>query len=168
MLQIRRYRPEDHDAVWNLHNIALWQVGAHAGNGPWDNDLHNIEEEYLNNGGEFLVGILEGQIVTMGALKPISEGKAEVKRMRVHPDHQRRGFGQQILNALEARATELGYRTLALDTAVIQTAAQQLYLRNGFHEVGRTVLTGFDAILFEKDIAPTEPPTARKTNEANL
>ena len=56
MLQIRRYGPEDHDAIWNLHNVALWQVGAHAGNGPWDDDLHNIEEAYLNKGGEFLVG----------------------------------------------------------------------------------------------------------------
>jgi GNAT superfamily N-acetyltransferase len=156
MLQIRRYTSEDHGAVWNLHNIALWQVGAHAGNGPWDNDLHNIEEAYLNNGGEFLVGVLDGQIVAMGALKRISEEKAEVKRMRVHPDHQRRGFGQQILYALEARAKELGYRTLALDTAVIQTAAQQLYLKNGFQETGRTVLVGFDAILFEKQLLPPQ------------
>jgi ribosomal protein S18 acetylase RimI-like enzyme len=153
MLQIRRYRPQDHDAVWNLHNVALWQVGAHAGNGPWDDDLHNIEGVYLNNGGEFLVGLLDAQIVAMGALKRISDEKAEVKRMRVHPDYQRRGFGQIILDALEARAIELGYRTLALDTAVVQTAAQQLYLKNGFHETGRTVLAGFDAILFEKQIS---------------
>src|SRR6266568_4704196 len=128
MLELRQYRPTDHDEVWNLHNVALWQVGAHAGNGPWDNDLHKIEEVYLNNGGEFLEGLLDGQIVAMGALKRISEDKAEVKRMRVHPDYQRRGFGQEILSVLEARAKELGYRTLTLDTAVVQTAAQQLYL----------------------------------------
>src|SRR4051794_18882364 len=120
MLQIRRYQSGDHDQVWNLHNIALWQVGAHAGNGPWDNDLHDIEEVYLNNGGEFLVGVLDGQIVAMGAIRRITPDKAEVKRMRVHPDHQRRGFGRQILTALEDRARELGYHTLTLDTALIQ------------------------------------------------
>ena len=39
-----------------------------------------------------------------------------------------------------------------LDAAVVQTAAQQLYLKNGFRETGRTVLAGFDAILFDKQI----------------
>ncbi|MEO8288013.1 MAG: GNAT family N-acetyltransferase [Chloroflexota bacterium] len=153
MLQIRRYRAEDHDEVWNLHNAALWKVGAHAGNGSWDDDLHRIEEVYLDNGGEFLVGLLDGRVIAMGAIKRSSPERAEVKRMRVHPDHQRKGLGQQILSALQARAIELGYTTLHLDTAVIQTAAQQLYLKNGFHETGRTVLAGFDAILFEKTIA---------------
>ena len=152
MLQIRRYEPQDHDEVWDLHNLALWQVGAHAGNGPYDDDLHHIESVYLHNGGEFLVGLLDGKIVAMGALRRITEQKAEVKRMRVHPAYQRKGFGQLILSALESRARELGYIALALDTAVIQTAAQQLYLKNGYRETGRTVLSGFDAILFEKEL----------------
>ena len=152
-LVIRRYKQDDHDAVWELHNIALWKVGAHAGNGPWDDDLHKIEEVYLDNGGEFLVGLLAGRILAMGAIRRVTGEKAEVKRMRVHPDYQRRGLGQQILTALEARAREIGYRTLVLDTAVVQTAAQQLYLKNGFREIGRTVLAGFDAILFEKQLS---------------
>jgi ribosomal protein S18 acetylase RimI-like enzyme len=153
MLLIRRYEPKDHQAVWDLHNLALWKVGAHAGNGPWDDDLHKIEEVYLGNGGEFLVGLLDGKIVAMGAIRRVTGDKAEVKRMRVHPDYQRRGLGQHILTALEARARDLGYRTLVLDTAVVQTAAQQLYLKNGFRETGRTVLAGFDAILFEKQLS---------------
>ena len=148
-LHIRRYESRDHDQVWELHNVALWQVGAHAGNGPWDEDLHRIEQVYLNDG-EFLVGEVDGGIVAMGALRRSGEDSAEIKRMRVHPDHQRRGYGQLILSALEQRARELGYRRLHLDTAVVQTAAQALYLRNGYREVGRTVLAGFDAILYEK------------------
>ncbi len=152
MLEIRQYLSRDHDEVWDLHNVALRQIAAHAGNGPWDNDLHNIQTIYLDNGGEFLVGLLDGQIVAMGAIRRLADHKAEVKRMRVHPNHQRKGFGQQILSALEFRAEELGYSALSLDTAVIQTAAQQLYLKNGFHETGRTVLAGFDAVLFEKGL----------------
>jgi GNAT superfamily N-acetyltransferase len=153
MLHIRRYEAPDHAQVWDLHNLALRQVGAHAGNGAWDDDFHKIEQAYLNSGGEFLVGALEdGRIVAMGAFRRITADKAEVKRMRVHPEFQRHGFGQQILTALEARAREMGYHILCLDTAVIQTAAQQLYLKNGYHETGRTVLAGFDAILFEKQL----------------
>jgi hypothetical protein len=59
--------------------------GAHLGNGPWDDDLHEIEAAYLRSGGEFLVGVLDGKVVAMGTLRRISPGKAEIKRMRVGP-----------------------------------------------------------------------------------
>lgn len=151
-LTIRRYRPEDHDAVWELHNVALHQVGAHAGNGPWDDDLHDIERVYIDAGGEFLVGELDGRIVAMGAIRPLGEGRAEVKRMRVHPDYQRRGFGQAILTALEETARRAGFRILTLDTTVKQVAAQRLYEKNGFRPVHRAVLAGFECIIYEKEI----------------
>ena len=41
--------------------------------------------------------------------------------MRVHPEFQRRGFGQRILEALEKRAKELGYKEIQLDTIVKET-----------------------------------------------
>lgn len=114
MLQIRRYRSEDQQTVWELHNLALQQVGAHAGNGPWDDDLHDIERIYIDAGGEFLVGEIGGKIVAMGAIRPTSKTRAEVKRMRVCPQHQRRGFGQAILAELEATAKRLGFEILHL------------------------------------------------------
>ena len=147
---IRRYEEADHDAVWEVHNLALDQVGAHVGNGPWDDDLHRIEDVYLRRGGEFLVGVCDGRVVAMGALRRIGARDARITRMRVHPDCQRRGFGQAVLSRLEARAAELGYAALSLETTVQQTAAQRLYLKNGYVETGRTRLHGFDVILYEK------------------
>jgi RimJ/RimL family protein N-acetyltransferase len=58
-----------------------------------------------------------------------------------------------MLDALERRARELSFRTLHLDTTVSQIPAQQLYLKNGFQEVGRVRLGGLDCILYEKDIS---------------
>ncbi len=43
--------------MWDLHNLALEHAGAHAGSGPWDDDLSAIRETYLEGGGEFLVGV---------------------------------------------------------------------------------------------------------------
>jgi len=153
-LEIRRFRRGDHDAVFALHNLALHQVGAHVGNGPWDDDLHHIPEVYLDSGGEFLVGLLDGRIVAMGALVPEAGRRAKITRMRVHPDVQRRGFGQAILGRLEARAAEIGVAALWLDTTVGQTAAQALYRKNGYAETGRTRLHGFRVILYEKKLPP--------------
>jgi GNAT superfamily N-acetyltransferase len=149
MLRIRRYKAEDREEVQALHKLALEQVGVYIGSGRWDSDLDDIEGVYLK-GGEFLVGECEGRIVAMGAFRRTSPERAELKRMRVHPDFQKRGFGQKILDALEKKARELGYTTLHLDTAVKQVAAQKLYAKNGYRETGRTVLGGFDAILYEK------------------
>jgi ribosomal protein S18 acetylase RimI-like enzyme len=152
-LAIRRYRPADHDSVWAVHNLALHQVGAHVGNGPWDDDLHHLGEVYLAAGGEFFVGECDAQVVAMGALRRLAAERAEVARMRVHPDYQRRGFGQAILSRLEARAAELGYTVLSLGTTVQQTAAQRLYEKNGYAETGRTRMLGFDVIRYEKRLA---------------
>ena len=152
MMKIRRYRSTDRDAVWELHNVALLQIGAHAGNGPWDDDLHRIEAEYVTTGGEFFVGIANGRIIAMGALLRHSAGQASIRRMRVHPDVQRRGLGRQMLSALEQRAAELGFRTLTLDTTVQQVPAIQLYTRSGYKEVGRSRKAGFEVVEFQKKI----------------
>jgi len=148
--EVRRYQQADHGAVWDLHNLALNQVGAHAGNGPWDDDWHHIEAIYLHDHGEFLVGTLDGQVVAMGALKRVDPEIAEIKRMRVHPAFQRRGFGRAILQTLERRATELGYHILRLDTTTRQEAAQAFYTQNGYRQVGRGRYGAFELFLYEK------------------
>jgi ribosomal protein S18 acetylase RimI-like enzyme len=149
MLILRRYQKSDISAVWELHNLALSHVGANAGNGPWNNDLHQVEEVYLQDG-EFVVGLLDGRLIAMGALRPTSNVHAEIKRMRVHPVFQKQGFGQQILDYLEARAVELGFKVLHLDTTVQQVAAQKFYTKNGYREVDRKLWRGMTMIFYEK------------------
>ena len=153
MIHLRQYRKEDHDEVWDLHNTALNEISAHAGNGPWDDDLHKIEEVYLRPGGEFLVGILNEEIVAMGALKRTDNNRFQIIRMRVKPGFQRQGYGRAILKELERKAKELGgYSILHLDTTVQQTAAQRLYEQHGYTEVRRGIIEGFDCIFYEKKI----------------
>ena len=154
-LRIRRYVDADHEQMWNLHNLALDDVGAHAGNGPWDDDLHKIDEVYLR-GGEFLLGFLDRQIVAMGALKKTSDDRAEIKRIRVHPEHQRQGFGQSILLALENHAAELCFSVVHLDTTIQQPAAQALYVQNAYTELCRKQLGAFECIFFEKQLGLIE------------
>lgn len=150
-LHIRRYRPEDHAAVLELHETALRQTGAFIEDPEMDRDMHGIEASYLSDG-EFLVGVVDGQIVAMGALRKTSPGWAEVKRMRVARDHQSLGFGQAVLDALERRAVELGYTDLHLDTGVNLEAARSLYERNGYREARRGKVGPFDCVFYEKSL----------------
>ncbi|MEM7539512.1 MAG: GNAT family N-acetyltransferase [Chloroflexota bacterium] len=155
-LIIRPYQASDYEAVWGLHNRSLNAVNAHGGNGSWDNDIHNIEKIYQRDGGEFLVGYYQGALVAMGALLPvpsdISPDTGEICRMRVSPDYWRRGFGQQILTALEQKACEYGYHMLRLDTTTRQDAAQKLYKKNGYVEVERERWHEFILIYMEKQL----------------
>ncbi len=161
MLTIRRYTPADRPAVEFLHVFAMQETGAYLGRGPWDDDIYAIEEHYLDNHGEFLLGECDGLLVAMGALKRTSPERAEIKRMRVHPDYQGRGYSQLILDELEARARALGYQTLHLDTSILQLPAQKLYEKNGFREVGRDkyqqevdrdTYQQLEVILYEKQL----------------
>ena len=162
MFTLRRYTPADREAVEYLHVSVIQQAGAYLGRGPWDDDVYAIEETYLNNQGEFLIGEWDSLFVAMGALRRTTPERAEIKRMRVHPDYQGRGLGQIILSELEARARALSYTTLHLDTSVLQVPAQKLYEKNGFCEVGRDNYNGLEVILYEKQLEEQsslqEPP----------
>jgi len=149
-LTVRRFEPADRVAVRNLHDEALHDVGAHLGDGPWDSDLDAIESVYLQDGGEFLVGVLEGEVVAMGALRRDPDGQAWITRMRVSPHLQGRGIGQTLLDGLHRRAAELGYGTLHLDTTVGQVAAQRLYKKNGYRETGRGTVGPFRCLYYER------------------
>ena len=152
MFTLRRYTPADREAVEYLHVHAIEQAGAYLGRGSWDDDVYAIEETYLNNHGEFLIGEWNGVFVAMGALRRTGSERAEIKRMRVLPAYQGRGLGQIILSELEARARALGYKTLHLDTSVVQLPARRLYEKNGFREVGRDRYQGLEVILYEKEL----------------
>jgi ribosomal protein S18 acetylase RimI-like enzyme len=167
VLAIRRYEPRDHDAIWQLHRLGVEQTGADLGLGPWDDDLRSpaaVAATYLVDGGDFLIGVIGTQPIAIGALRPL-RGYVEIKRMRVHPEWQRRGYGQSMLERLEARACELGYSLVRLDTTTLQVAAIAMYRKNGYTEIGRRQHGPLEEILFEKHvIVPTS--TSMDTNDA--
>jgi len=156
MLSLRSCEPRDYDAVWALHHEALDGVGANAGPGPWDDDLRDIEKVYLHAGGDFLVGECDGAVVAMGALRRTGPDRAEIRRMRVSGAHQRRGFGRQLLEALERRALALGCTVVHLDTTSGQAAARRFYESAGYHEVGRGSEGRFEVIFYEKRLTREE------------
>jgi ribosomal protein S18 acetylase RimI-like enzyme len=151
-VKIRRYQDEDNMQVKNLHRLALESTDAFADSGKWDADLDNIHEVYIKKG-EFLVGLVDGKVILMGALRPLSKNVVEMKRVRVHPDFQRQGLGQAMIELLERGAKELGFKTIQLDTTVNQTGAQKLYEKNGYVEIRReTEGWPMEVIFYKKEL----------------
>ena len=148
---IRRYQAQDIEEVKRLHYSGLAQFGAEAD--PYhDNDLDDIEGIYINNHGDFLVGIVDDKIVAMGALKKVSSNQGEIKRVRVHRDYQKQGYGQKMLSFLIETAVGLGYTELRLDTIAGNTAAERLFTRLGFQETRRGQVGKYDLIFYKKTL----------------
>src|SRR6266481_1703827 len=70
-----------------------------------------------------------------GALRPIDEETAEMKRLYVRPQFRQRGFGRLLSERLIEDAQQIGYRRIYLDTHLSMTAARSLYARLGFVEI---------------------------------
>lgn len=151
-VHIRRIVSRDVPAVICLHHAALHAAGAHAGPGPWDEDLEDVLPVYVDSGGEFLVAELGALIVGMGALRRIDDQTAELKRMRVLPRWQGYGVGRAVAEALVASAEQLCFRRLILDTTASQVAAIGLYRSLGFSQTGTAVVAGMESMLFAMNL----------------
>jgi GNAT superfamily N-acetyltransferase len=108
--------------------------------------------------GTFLVAWLDGGPAGCGAVKPLhlDTAKGEIKRMYTVPTARRRGVSRALLEALEVRAAELGYRELQLETGLAQPEAVALYESHGWHRI--TPYGAYrhspQSVCFAKAIAP--------------
>lgn len=85
--------------------------------------------------GVYLVAYADGKPVACGALRPIDETVAEVRRMFVTTDLRRRGLAHAMLRELETRAAALGYTFMRLETGNRQLSAIALYEKLGFKRI---------------------------------
>jgi putative acetyltransferase len=74
------------------------------------------------------------QVVGVGALKTLDDVRGEVKSMRTHPDHLRKGVAAALLERIVAEARVLGLRVLSLETGsgAAFEPALALYHKRGF------------------------------------
>ncbi len=151
-MNIRRYTINDNNSVWDLHNRALNAVGAHGGNGKWDDDLKNIDNIYIKMGGEFLIMEEDNKIIGMGALLRKSRDIGEIKRMRIEPKLQGHGLGSMLLTRLLEIGKECGIKKFVLDTTIQQLSAQRLYEKFGFVKVKTALVGKYEVLFYEKDV----------------
>lgn len=76
----------------------------------------------------------KGALAGIGALKALGEGQGEIKSMRTHLDHLRKGVAAALLEHIIAEAQQRGYRRLSLETGSGEAfePALALYRKRGF------------------------------------
>jgi len=151
-MRLIRYRPEYQEPMLELHRGAIEGFALGMSQQQDEADLMAVEEVYLRNGGEFLVGLVGDRLVAMGGFKWLSEGLAELRRMRIAPGLQGRGYGTTLLRELERRAFQSGVRMLWLQTARQRPLTLQFYRKHGYQETGRGFYGAVETVRFSKTL----------------
>ncbi len=105
---------------------------------------------------DLFVARVEGRVVgpvqLISATMPNQPHRADVAKLLVHPDARRRGLGRTLMQALEARASDLGKTLLVLDTRSSDPSLV-LYQGMGFQIAGE--IPGYCRNPFENRCEPT-------------
>jgi len=99
-------------------------------------DLNDIQANYFDNGGIFLVMAEGEQLLGTGAIWRLDEGVCELKRLWFRLQFHGRGYGYRMMQELWIVARAKGYKKMRLQTdRKFQTRAVAFYQRLGFYEI---------------------------------
>ena len=99
-------------------------------------DMDDIQKNYFENGGIFLVMTNDAEMIGTGAIRYFAEGVCELKRLWLLQEYQGKGLGYQMIQELFSVARSTGYRQVILETdPIAQKRAYDLYKRLGFRDL---------------------------------
>ncbi|MBV8857188.1 MAG: GNAT family N-acetyltransferase [Acidobacteria bacterium] len=133
MLNIRRARQEDKEAIWRVHRRAVRETCA-SHYPPevieiWAGRLRPEKYAEAIDRNDFFVAEEDGTVVGYGEL---GREVGAIQGLYVRPDVKGQGVGRRLLSTLEERARAYGLRSLSL---VSSLNAVPFYERAGFKAV---------------------------------
>lgn len=116
----------------HLQDVDL--IDAYFDPAAFEEELESLPGKYAPPSGRLLLATVDREPAGCVALRGIDRETCEMKRMFVSPEHQGRGVGRALGEAVIDAARTAGYRLMRLDTSHRQAEAMALYRRLGFSE----------------------------------
>ena len=130
-MQIRPFELKDEEQV-----IALWQECKLVV--PWNDPKKDIQRKLKVNPELFLVGEVDGDIV--GSIMGGYEGhRGWVNYLAVSPSYQNKGYGRQLMNAVEEKLEKMGCAKVNLQVRETNLEVIEFYKAIGYdldHVIG--------------------------------
>lgn len=148
-MRIIETQPNIQDAIELMEELSksLETITGNSGKGSFDaNDVCVPRSLFVIAYDE------EGKAIGCGAIRPINEDIAEVKRMFAKTKGI--GVGSEILHYLEEQAQKLGYSALWLETRLINERAVAFYEKRGYYRISNygKYVNRSEAVCFEKKL----------------
>ncbi|MHB8899000.1 MAG: GNAT family N-acetyltransferase [Thermoguttaceae bacterium] len=135
--KIRPATNDDLPAIRNVLFAVRDEFGAVDETGVSDDDLGDLEANYIAHGGTFEV-VEERQsshIVGCAGLLPLTERRAELCKMYILESARGRGLGRRLVEDLLAAARRGGFAEVWIETNSVLEVATRLYEKYGFEPV---------------------------------
>lgn len=131
--ELRSATNGDSDAIKELVFTVLREYGLQPDPDGTDADLNDIETSYLHSGGFFDV-LVDSRAVIVGSVGvyPIDSTSCELRKMYLSRQVRGQNQGKRLLEHALARAKEIEFRHMVLETASVLKDAITLYGRYGF------------------------------------
>lgn len=150
-LVVRSFIAEDQKDVMRLYDHGL--LAGHIAPNDTGADIDNLFEAYFDEPRHhFWVAALNDAVIGMIGVGSDEDHTAEVRRLRVEPDHQTGPVAEKLLETALNHCKNNGYLKIRLDTRLEKTAAMDHFNRVGFQHTRTRTAPGKEVLEFYLDL----------------
>ncbi|MCA9562088.1 MAG: GNAT family N-acetyltransferase [Myxococcales bacterium] len=143
---LRKARHSDAEQIIALIGSIYQEYGERIMLGDADKDLTDIEANYPDVGGDFVVWEVDGQIVGTHAILPGESQAAYTRRFYLAPAWRGSGIADQLMDWAVEWAVQNGFVRVELWTDTRFERSHSYYTKRGFRRTGgeRQMVDGFE------------------------
>jgi putative acetyltransferase len=132
---IRKATVEDQSAIFRLVETVLADYGLSTDAEQTDQDIMDLDDHYFNNKGFFAVIENRDKIIGSYGIYHVDDRRCELRKMYVYKAYQGMGLCKRLMDDAIAKAIELEYSEMILESNSLLGKALALYTKYGFEKV---------------------------------